>query len=225
MLAANPAYKQIEVRRSDEWYVEGVSRTFSSYAPVPVSTLDGVDMKLDACVVMDKFPPGICSGPQELRCYNINRHEPTGVARIDNCASLVVSFLVPDNAPISLRGFIDARIAVQTGAMLRPYRIDLYATYGKTIKAFGMVERLRFQLAGYELETNFEVVDDAMGVEDFLLCRNFPRTYKILVNLTAMRIMVRAPVKPVWQRAHTQFSDSDSAVPIASAQEVVLQPV
>ena len=59
VLAANPAYKQIEVGRPDEWYVEGVSRTLSSYAPVSVSaSLDGVDMKLDACVVMDKFPPG-----------------------------------------------------------------------------------------------------------------------------------------------------------------------
>ena len=61
-----------------------------------------------------------------------------------------------------------------------------------------MVERVRFQLGGYELQTNFVVLDDAMGIEDFLLCRNFLRTYQVLVDLTTMRIVVRAPVKPVW---------------------------
>ena len=41
-----------------------------------------------------------------------------------------------------------------------------------------------FQLDGYELETNFEVVDEALGVEDFLLGRNFLRAYQVLVDLT-----------------------------------------
>ena len=52
-----------------------------------------------------------------------------------------------------------------------------------------------------------------MGVEDFLLGRNFLRTYQILIDLTAMRIVLRA-----------QVSNSDSAVPLTLAQEVVLQP-
>ena len=60
--------------------------------------------------------------------------------------------------------------------MLKPYCVDLYAAIGKTIKTFGMAERVHFQLGGYELETNF-VVDDAVGVEDSLLGRNFLRAY------------------------------------------------
>ena len=238
-LAANPKYKQVEVKRPEEWCAEGESKVLSSYAPVPVNAaLDGVDMRCDACVVMDLFPPGICLGPQELKCYNISRQEPTGEASIDERASLVVSFVVPEAAPIPLRGLVDTgsgvsiltfsafnRIAVQTGAVLRPYRIDLYAANGKTIETFGMVERVRFQLGGYELQTNFVVVDDAMGVEDFLLGRNFLRSYQVLVDLTAMRIVVRAPVKPVWHHAHTQVGDSTTAIPVALAQEVVLQPI
>ena len=55
--------------------------------------------------------------------------------------------------------------------MLKPYQIDLYAANGKTIKTFGMAERVCFQLGGYELETNSVVVDDAMGVKNFLLGR------------------------------------------------------
>ena len=81
------------------------------------------------------------------------------------------------------------RIAVHTGAVLRPYRIDLYAANGKTIKTLGMVGRVRFQLGGYELQTNFVIEDDAMGVEDFLLGRNFFRTYQVSGDLTAMRIV------------------------------------
>ena len=237
-LAANPAYKPSEVKRPDEWCVEGESKVLSSYAPVPVqATLDGVDMKFDACVVMEMFPPGICLGSQELRCYNINRQEPTGEARIDECASLVVSFVISEAAPIPLRGLVDTgsgvsiltfsafnRIAVQTGAVLRPYRVDLFAANGKTIKTYGMVERVRFQLGGYELETNFFVVDDAMGVEDFLSGRNFLRTYEVLVDLTAMRIVVRAPTRPMWHHTHTQVGETDSETPVTLTQEVVLQP-
>ena len=199
--------------------------------------MDGVDVRFEACVVVDVFPPGICLGPQELKCYNINSQEPTGEARIDERASLVVSFVVPQAAPIPLRGLVDTgsgvsiltfsafnRVAVQTGTVLKPYQIDLYAANGKTIKTFGLAEGIRFQLGGYELETNFVVVDDAMGVEDFLLGRNFLRAYQVLVDLTSMKIVVRAPVKPVWHHAHTQVGDDSLATPVALENDIVLQP-
>ena len=195
--------------------------------PVPV----------DASVVVDVFPQGVCLGSKELRCYSISRQELTGEARIDERASLVVSFAVPDANPIPLRGMIDTgsgvsimdfsafnRVALQTGAALQPYRIDLYAANGKTIKTFGIAERVRFQLGGYELETNFVVVDDAHGLEDFLLGRNFPRAYNVLVDLTAMKIVVRAPAKPVWHHAHAQTSDETLSSTVVLDQDVVLQP-
>ena len=171
----------------------------------------------EACVVVDVFPPGICLGPQELKCYNINHQEPTGEARFDERASLVVSSVVPHAAHIPLRGLVDTgsgvsiltfsafnRVAARTGTVLKPSQVDLYAANGKTIKTYGLAERIHFQLGGYELETNFVVVDDAMGVEDFLLGRNFLRSYQVLVDLTSMKIVVRAPVKTVWHHAHTQ---------------------
>ena len=102
---------------------------------------------------------------------------PTGEARIDERATLVVflSFVVPHAAPIPLHVLVDTgsgvsilkfstfnrvvqRGAVQIGAMLKPYQIDLYAANGTTIKTFGMAEHVRFQLGDYELETNFVVV-------------------------------------------------------------------
>ena len=199
--------------------------------------MDGVDVMFEACVVADVFPPGISLDAQELKCYNINYQEPTGEARIDEPASLVVSFVVPQAAPIPLRGLVDTgsgvsiltfsafnRIAAQTGTVLKPYQIDLYAAKGKTIKNFGLAEQIRFQLGGYELETNFVVVDDAMGVEDFLLGRNFLRTYQVLVDLTSMKSVVRVPVKPVWHHAHTKVGDASVATPVASDSDLVLQP-
>ena len=129
-----------------------------------------------------RFPPGLCLGPQELKCFNINHQEPTGEARIDERASLVISFVVPHAAPIPLRGLVDTgsgvsiltfsafnRVAAQTGTVLKPYQIDFYVANEKTIKTFGLAEQILFQLSGYELGTNFVVVDDAMGVEDFRL--------------------------------------------------------
>ena len=99
----------------------------------------------------------------------------------------------------------------------------MYAANGKTIKTFGLAEQIRFQLGGYQLETNFVVVDDAMGVEDFLLGRNFLRTYQVLVDLTSMKIVVRATVKPVWHRAHTQVGDPSVATSVALDSDLVLQ--
>ena len=144
---------------------------------------------------------------------------------------------MPQAAPIPLRGLVDTgsgvsiltfsafnRTAAQTVTVLKPYQIDLYAANGKTIKTFGLAEQIRFQLGGYEFETNFVVVDDALGVEDFLLGRNFLRTYQVLVNLTSMKIVVRAPVKPVWHHAHTQVGDASVATPVALDSDLVLQP-
>ena len=169
-------------------------------------------------------------GPQDLKCYNIIRQEPTGEARIDERASLVVSFVVPHAAPIPLRGLVDTGsgvsiltfsafnlVAVQTGAMLKPYQIDLYAANGKAIKTFGMAEHVRFQLGGYELETNFLVVD-------FLLGRNFLRAYQVLVDLMSIKVVLRAPVRPAWHHAHNQVCDPSLAVPVALDSDLVLQP-
>ena len=107
---------------------------------------------------------------------------------------------------------------------MRPYGVDVYAANGKTIKTFGLAEHVKFQLGGYELETNFVVVDDAMGVEDFLLGRIFLKTYQVLVDLTAMRVTVPAPSHPVWRHAHTQVSSQSLSASVALAQDTVLQP-
>ena len=115
-------------------------------------------------------------------------------------------------------------MAAQTGTVLKPYRIDLYAANGKTIKTFVLAEQIFFQLGSNELETNFVVVDDAMGVEYFLLGRNFLRAYQVLVDLTSMKIVVRAPSKPVWHHAHTQVGNASIATPVASDSDLVLQP-
>ena len=66
---------------------------------------------------------------------------------------------------------------------------------------------MRFQLGGYELVMNFVVMDNAMGVADFLFGRNFLSENQVLVDLTSKKIVVRAPVQPVWNHAHTQEGD------------------
>ena len=91
-LASNPAVKKISLPLPKDWYTEGEASTCTAYTPVPVhDNIDGVDMKFDASVVVDVFPQGVCLGPHELRCYSISKQEPTGEARIDERASLVVS--------------------------------------------------------------------------------------------------------------------------------------
>ena len=64
-------------------------------------------MRFEATITTDAFHHGICLGQLELRCYNIDQQEPKEEARIDERASLVVSFIIPDAAPLPLRGLID----------------------------------------------------------------------------------------------------------------------
>ena len=101
-------------------------------ADVHVHTnIDDVDRKFDASVVVDVFLQEVCLGPHELRCYSISNQEPTGETRIDERASLVVSFAVPDANPISLRGMVTTgtvwnfsafhRVALKTGVALQPH--------------------------------------------------------------------------------------------------------
>ena len=100
----------------------------------------------------------------ELGCYSNSQQEPTGEARIDEQASLVVSLAVPDDSPIPLRGIIDTglanqkwlsfvfnRVDLQTCVALQSHRIDLYAANGTTIKFFRIADRVGFQLDGYQL--------------------------------------------------------------------------
>ena len=111
---------------------------------------------------------------------------------------------------------------MRTGTPMRPYGVDLYAVNKKTIKTFDLAEHVEFQLRGYELETNFVVVEDAMV--DFLLGRKLLRTYQVLVDLTAMGVIVRARSQPVWCHAHTQISSDSLSASVALAQVTVLQP-
>ena len=219
--AGNPAVKRISLPMPKEWYTEGEASTWTAYTPVHVhANIDGVDMKFDASVVVDVFLQGVCRGPHELRCFTISKQEPTGEARIEERSSLVVSFAVPDANPFPLRGMVNTGsgvsvmtfsafncVALQTSVALQPHRIDLYAANGKTIKTFGIADHLRFQLSGYQLETNFVVVHDAHGLKDFLLGTKFQRAKNVLVDLTSMKIVVRASAKPMWHRAHVQTSD------------------
>ena len=143
-------------------YTEGEASTCTAFSPVLVhAIIEGVDMKFDASLVVDVFPQGVCLGPHELRCYSISKRDPTGEARIDERALLVVSFAVPDANPIPLRGMVDTgsgvsimtfsafnRVALQTGVALQPYRLDLFAVNGKTIKTIEIAERVRVQVCG-----------------------------------------------------------------------------
>ena len=134
-IAANQKHRQLTLPQPEEWQVKGMTPTYHTYSPIPVRiNIDGVDVCFGATVITDAFPRGICLGQHELRCYNIDQQEPTGEARIDQRASLVVSFTIPDAAPMPSRGLIDTglgvsilifspynKLAVRTGSALRPY--------------------------------------------------------------------------------------------------------
>ena len=207
-------------------------------APVPIAiTIDGVDMKFDAIVVLEgHFPQGLYLGRQELRCYNIGVQDAHGEAQIDERASLVVAFGTPLQKPIPLFGMIDTgsgvsilslsaykKIASQHELNLSPYDLELFAANGKTITTVGIAEDVSFQLGGHTLKTNFVVIADHIGSEDFLLGRNFLRTYNVLVDLAAMKVTIRNPKTPRIFKAVHEVSDQEPSF-VVSAEEVTLGP-
>ena len=207
-------------------------------APVPIAiTIDGVDMKFDAIVVLEgHFPQGLYLGRQELRCYNIGVQDAQGEAQIDERASLVVAFGTTLQKPIPLFGMIDTgsgvsilslsaykKIAPQHELNLSPYDLELFAANGKTITTVGIAEDVSFQLGRHTLKTNFVVIADHIGSEDFLLGRNFLRTYNVLVDLAAMKVTIRDPETPRIFKAVHEVSDQEPSF-VVSAEEVTLGP-
>ena len=223
--------------REDERKLAPIQKV-KTISPVPVAiNVDGVDMKFDAIVVVEGyFPQGLYLGRQELRCYNIGVQDTKGEANIDERASLVVAFGSNLQESIPLYGMIDTgsgvsilslaayqKIASAHSLSLMPYDIHLYAANGKTITTVGMSENVNFQLGGHSLKTNFIVIADHLGAEDFLLGRNFLRTYNVLVDLTAMRVTIRDPKTPRHFKPIHDVSDHEPSL-VVSTDKVVLGP-
>ena len=79
--------------------------------------------------------------------------------------------------------------------------------YGKTINTIGNAENANFQLSGHTLKTNFIVLADHLGAEDFLLGRNFLGTCNVVVDLTAMSVTIREPKTPRHFKPVREVSD------------------
>ena len=101
--------------------------------------------------------------------------------------------------------------------------MELFAANGKSITTVGIAEDVSFQLGGYTLKTNFVVIADHIGSEDFLLGRNFLRTYNVLVDLTAMKVTIRDPKAPRLFKAVHEVSEREPSF-VVSAEEVTLGP-
>ena len=173
--------------REDETKLAPVQKVKTISPDSIAINIDGVDMKFDAIVVLEgHFPQGLYLGRQELQCYNIGVQDTQGEARIDERASWVVAFGSTLQEPNPLYGVIDTgsgvsilsltayqKIASAHSLSLLPNDIQLYAANGKTINTIGIAENVNVQLGGHTLKTNFRVIADHLGAEDFLLSRNF----------------------------------------------------
>ena len=71
-------------------------------------------------------------------------------------------------------------------------------------------------LGGHTLKTNFIVIADHLGAEDFLLGRNFLRTYNKLVDLTAMRVTIRDPKAPRHFEPVHEVSNQDPSIVVST---------
>ena len=115
------------------------------------------------------------------------------------------------------------KIASQHELSLSPYDIELFAANSKNITTVGIVVEVGFQLGGHTLKTNFVVIADHIGSEDFLLGRNFLSTYNVLVDLAAMKVTIRNPRTPRIFKAVHEVSDPEPSF-VVSAEEVTLGP-
>ena len=115
------------------------------------------------------------------------------------------------------------KIASAHASSLLPYDIQLYAANGKTVNTIGIAENVNFQLGGHTLKTNFIVIADHLGAEDFLLGRNFLHTYSVLVDLTAMRVTIRDPKSSRQFKPIHEVSDHEPSI-VISTEKIILGP-
>ena len=194
-----------------------------------VINVDGVNLNFDAIVVLQSdFPEGLYLGRQELRCYNIGVQDPQGEARKYERTSLVLGFGTTFQEFIPLYGMIDtgsgvsivpersSKITSSHALSLLSYDIWLYASNG-------IAEDIGFQLGGHTLKTNFILIADHLGAEDFLLGHNFLRTYNVLVDIAAMRVTIRESKPPRQFKPVHEVSNQDPFF-VVSTEEITLGP-
>ena len=80
------------------------------------------------------------------------------------------------------------KIANPRALGLQPYEGQLHGAIIKSINTIGTAEEVSFKLGGHTLKTNFIVIADYIGAEDFLLGRKFLRTYNVLVDHPRLEI-------------------------------------
>ena len=80
---------------------------------------------------------------------------------------------------------------------------------------------MNFQLGGHTLKTNFIVIAVHLGAEDFVLGRNFLRTYNVLVGLTAMRVTIRDPKTPRQFKPVHEVSDHEPSLVVSTKKTVL----
>ena len=117
--------------------------------------------------------------------------------------------------------FAHQKIASAHTLSLLPYDIQLFAANGKTINTIGIAQNVNFQLGGHTLKTNFIVIADHLGAEDFLLGRNFLRTSNVLFDITAMRVTIRDPKAPRHSKPIHEVSNHEPSL-VVSTEKVVL---
>ena len=208
-------------------------------APVPVAiNIDGVDMRFHAAVVMEGyFPQGLYLGERELRCYNIGAQDAYGEARIDEHASLSVTFGGRNQQPVLLSGMIDTgsglsllsfkayqKLAAANGLILQQFETPTYAANNGIIRTIGVAENIKFQLGGHELQTTFIVLTDDAGGEDFLLGRNFLRAYNVLIDLVAGKLTIRDPQTPRLYRCQQEAINEESPFIVVLDQDTAFGP-
>ena len=115
------------------------------------------------------------------------------------------------------------KIASSHALIILPYGIQLYAANGKSINTIGIAADVSFQLGGHTLKSNFFVIADNLGAEDFLLGRNFLQTYNVLVGLTAIRVTIMDPTAPRQFKPVHGVSNQDPSF-VVPTKEISLGP-
>ena len=155
-LSSHPAHPQLTLPQPEEWQVKGATSTYHACSLIPVkANIDVFDMRIDATVITDAFPPGICRRTQkDIAKTSSSSNQPVKPAlTIVRRSWYHSSFLMPQ--PLPLKRLIETgswvsiftfaaynRLAVQIGATLWPYSFHLYAANGKTFETFQLAESI-----------------------------------------------------------------------------------
>ena len=219
-IADNPQFRQLTLPQPKEWQVKGVTSIYHAYSLIPVKVnVDGVEMRFEATIITDAFLLEFAffrknydaitltnkiqlemrEWTSARRSWYLSPFQTLHPCLCEGLLALAQGYLSSPSQPITdwlctLVTCCDPTVWICMPPTEKPSKLsELLRTWHYDWMAMKLKPTLSYWMTQWVLKTS------CWAATSLRTCQN-------LVDLTAMKVIVRAPSRPVWYHAHAQVS-------------------